>query len=348
VFVYRPGQGDVLVERGGAPVASRLACADAPSALVLAGNESALMPVGLEHHVGATSDERSAAYSNVSPEGMAALDAAGAVVLAQHTEDWTPDELETLPLAGFEMYNLHANVITGAGGLVSLLAKLNFPEELPHPDLSLLPIINEDDRYLERWGTVLSRGARRTTTIGTDCHRNTLPELLPDGERMDSYRRMMIWMSNHLLVEPASDSALGDLELKQALRAGRLYGVFEVLGYPVGFDFHALQGTTAVEMGGVAKLAEGAELRVTLPSVQALDPAADPPRITARLLKAREGGWDALAEADGDLVHTPSEPGAYRAEIRIEPRHVREQLSSYAELADQSFVWIYANAIYVE
>jgi hypothetical protein len=346
VLLHRPQDGDELLERGGAPVANRLACPDASPALVMAGNESAQMPVGLEHHVGATEAERDAVYGETSADTLDALTAAGAVVLAQHTEDWTPEQLETLPFGGFEMYNLHANVITGAGGLLSLLGRLNFPEQLPHPDISLLPIVNEDTRYLERWGTVLARGARRTTTIGTDCHRNTLPELLPDGERMDSYRRMMLWMSNHLLVAPAVDGGFTDLELKDALRSGRLYGAFEVLGYPVGFDYHALEGESVIEMGGVA--AAGTELRVTLPSVQNLDPAVEPPRITARLLRAREGGWDLVTESDQDLVHAATEPGAYRAEIRIEPRHLRALLASYSDLADQSFVWIYANAIYVE
>lgn len=348
VLLHRPEHGDELVERGGSPVANRLACPDGPAALVMAGNESSQMPVGLERHVADTLAEREAIYGETSVDSLNALAAAGAVVLAQHTEDWTPEQLETLPFGGFEMYNLHANVITGAGGLLGLLAKLNFPEELPHPDLSLLPIVNEDDRYLERWGTVLARGARRTTTIGTDCHQNTLPDLLPDGERMDSYRRMMLWMSNHLLVAPDASGGSTDLELKDALRSGRLYGAFEVLGYPVGFDFHATSGETVIEMGGTAELSAAPELRVAPPSVQNLDPAAEAPRITARLLKAREGGWDPVAEADEALAFVPTEPGAYRAEIRIEPRHLRALLASYSDLADRSFVWIYANAIYVE
>lgn len=348
VLLFRPDQGDALVERDGAPVANRLACADAPPALVMAGNEGELMPVGLERHVGQTLEERKAAYGSRTPEAMAALQAAGAVVLAQHTEDWTDDELATLPFGGFEMYNLHANVITGAGGLFSLLAKLKTPEELPHPDITLLPIVNEDDRYLSRWGSVLARGARRTTTIGTDCHQNTMADTLPDGERMDSYRRMMLWMSNHLLVAPAADGSFSDLELEQALSAGRLYGAFEVLGYPEGFDFVARSGGQTLEMGAAAKLADGVELSVSRPALQRLDPEVEPPLVTTRLLRARDGGWDLVAEAEDDLVHAASEPGAYRAEVRIRPRHLLAFLGSFVDLAEKDFVWIYSNAIYVE
>jgi hypothetical protein len=233
VLLYRPDQGDQLVERGGAPVASWLACPDAPPALVLAGNEGALMPVGLERHVAPEIAQRKAIYGGTSAQQMEAMSAAGAVVLAQHTEDWTPEQLATLPFGGFEMYNLHANTITGAGGLVGLLGKLKSPELLPHPDLTLLPIINEDARYLERWGSVLATGARRLTTIGTDCHQNTLAKPLPDGERMDSYRRMMLWMSIHLLVRPSADGGWADVELKAALSARGCTGSSSCWGTPI-------------------------------------------------------------------------------------------------------------------
>jgi hypothetical protein len=195
---------------------------------------------------------------------------------------------------------------------------------------------------------VLATGARRLTTIGTDCHQNTLAKPLPDGERMDSYRRMMLWMSNHLLVRPSADGGWGDVELKAALSGSRLYGVFELLGYPQGFDYHASGASGVSEMGESAKLADGAELRVVLPRVRALDTRSEPPLITARLLRAREGGWDLIAEAAGDLAHSPTEPGAYRAEIRIRPRHLTAWLSSFDALAEADFVWIYSNAIYVE
>src|SRR5690606_41948886 len=122
---------------------------------------------------------------------------------------------------------------------------LDDPASLPASDLVLLPILNEDDLYLSRWGTVLSRDHRAVTTIGTDCHQNTFPQLLPDGERVDSYRRMMGWMSNHLLVKPEADGSWDDSHLEDALAAGRLYGVFEVFGYPTGFDFRALEGGPA-------------------------------------------------------------------------------------------------------
>lgn len=100
------------------------------------------------------------------------------------------------------------------------------------------------------------------TTLGNDCHRDTFPQLLPDGERIDSYRRMMLWFTNHLLVRLRGDG-----------------------------------------------------------------PCA--------------------ASIQRRTVFEPAAPGAYRAQARIRPRHLRSHLASYANLADTDFVWIYANPIYV-
>ncbi len=357
-LLYRADRGDALIERDGTPVANRAACdpADLPAAmagdaaahatLVMAGNESAMLPVGLEGHVAATEAERDAIYGTASADNVALLKAAGAVVLAQHTEDWTSEQLSTLGFDGFEMYNLHANTITGAGGVFELLGELaqtEDPSELPHPDLVFLNIVNEDPRYLDRWAEVLAAGGRAVTTMGTDCHRNTFATELSDGERIDSYRRMMLWFSNHLLI----DGALDDVALKEALRQGRLYGAFEVLGYPEGFDYHAQAGGDVVEMGGEAALSGGVVLEAAMPAVRELDPDGPQPIIHLRLLRAGAGGWVEVDDVSGDLRHEVSEAGAYRVEVRMQPAHLERSLGVIADLAGQDFVWIYSNPIYV-
>lgn len=73
----------------------------------------------------------------------------------------------------------------------------------------------------------------------------------------------------------------------------------------------------------------------------------DAPRPTLRILRARSGGWDEIAKGAQDLAVKVTEPGAYRAEVRILPHHLQGYLSSYADLADQDFVWIYSNPVYV-
>ena len=123
-------------------------------------------------------------------------------------------------------------------------------------------------------------------------------------------------------------------------------GAFEVLGYPVGFDYVALSSGETSEMG--SEVPVGSELRITAPRVQGLDPKADKPEIVVRLLRAVESGWELMDEGSKSLAFQTTEPGAYRAEVRIRPRHLLAQLSSYAELAEKSFVWIYSNPIYVK
>jgi hypothetical protein len=349
VLQYRPNRGDRLVERGGSPVASFAVCPDGVAAtLVMAGTESGTMPVGLERHVAEDPDERDAIYDEVSVAAVQTFREAGAVALLQHTEEWSVAEILDLGVDGFEMYNLHANMFANVGGAISLIKNLSTPELLPHPDLVLLPILSEDDRYLERWGRVLAAGAHRVTTMATDCHRNSFPQELPDGERIDSYRRMLGWLSNHLLVPAEPDGSWDDRHVKEALTAARLYGVFEVLGYAEGFDFRAERGGDVFEIGAELPFDPVVTLLVEPPRVRALSPEAAQPLITLRLLRATEDGWQEVAQGGAEpLALQPTEPGAYRAEVRMRPRHLAPYLSSYADLGEHEFVWIYANAIYL-
>ena len=356
VLLYRPDKGDKLIERDGQPVANRLACADGRLPILMVGGEtSASMPVGLEGHVPGGDAARDSAYGDKTPEAYAKLKAQGAVVLIAHTEDWEVEDLIKMPLDGFEMYNLHANMMARFAKAAELLgvALSKEPGVAPHPDLSLVPLIWEDERYLSRWGSVLAAGVKRVTTLGTDCHRNTLNFKIADDERIDSYRRMMQWFSNHLLLKPKADGGVNDRALKEALRSGRLYGVFEMLGYPDGFDFAAVlagedKANQVQEMGASVSLAKAPELRVRLPKLAHADPKAPAPELRARILRAIDGGWQEVASAADHLAFKPTETGAYRAEIRMIPRHLKPWLGSLAEVASQDYPWIYSNAIYVE
>jgi hypothetical protein len=344
VLLYRENKGDQLIEHDGITTANVAACPDGPPVTILAGMEAATMPVGLEGHILPDEDERQEHYGQATPEAVAAYKANGAVTLVAHTEDWTAQELIDLGLDGFEMYNIHANLIAGIGLLIDLLPLLGQPEELPHPDLLIAPVVHEQESYLSTWSEVLAAGERRVTTMGTDCHRNTFPDLLEDGERVDSYRRMMKWFANHLLVD---DGNWDDRDLKDALRAGRLYGSFDVFGYPSGFDYHAMVAGEVREMGAEVSLADGVELHVSMPSVTDLGEDNEPPVLTARILRATSNGWEVVAEGDGDLDVTLDETGAYRAEIRMQPRHLLFYLRKHSDLADRDYPWVYANAIYV-
>ncbi|HLT40368.1 MAG TPA: hypothetical protein VK034_29015, partial [Enhygromyxa sp.] len=366
-LLHRPLFGDELVEQDGSPIANWTGCitfdqgdsGNAPfvPALIQAGSESATMPIGLPAHVGATVAERQAALGDDSADGILTFADAGAVVLVAHTEDWSAQELTDLPLDGFEMYNLHANLFLNIAAAGLLLTKLGNPDALPHSSLVLLPLLSEDPAYIDTWSQVLASGARKLTTMGTDCHRNTFPEDLPDGQRIDSYERMMKWFSNHLLVESSGGDdpqAFGPAQLHEALEAGRLFGVFELIGLPEGFDYHGEQNGDIFEIGDEPSLIEGAlTLRVHAPIVAGRDPASPAPVIQLRMLRATATTWEEVAFVSGlegsvgPLELEVSEPGAYRAEVRMLPKHLDGWLGDYGDLVDQSFVWIYANPIYV-
>ncbi len=356
-LLYDPARGDTLVDRGAGPVANWVGDCDRPG-LIIAGTEGETLTVGLEGHVPGDSAARRALYGSRDPAALGTLHDQGALVLLMHTEDETPETLADPGIDGFEMFNLHANTLLNVGNILEVLLRIGDGDpEVAHPDLLALHLVSEDDRYLSKWSKVLAAGHKKVTTMGTDCHRNALPTITADGERIDSYRRMMRMFSNHLLVEPAADGTYDDTHLKAALAAGRLYGAFEYLGYPVGFDYRAETGGTVHEMGETVALDEGAVFQLTLPTIQNLDPTAPQPVFTTRILRATDEGWAEVARGDGDLSYTPDAPGAYRAEVRMIPYHLHQALRADAKLLlvwrfdDEDaadWVWIYSNAIYVE
>ncbi len=347
VLLFNGARGDVLVERGAGPTANWLSCPGASPALVMAGTETQTMPVGLERQVSNRS-----LYGSGEAVALDGFHAIGAVTLVAHTEDWTVQQLIDMHLDGFEMFNLHRNALKNGGVAADLL--LNYVDKglldgLMHPDLFLAAFNLDDDTYMTTWGTVLARGHHRVTTMGSDCHRNTFPQLLQDGERIDSYRRMMSAFSNHLLVKPKADGSWDDLSLKEALKGGRNYGVFEFLGYAEGFEFVAQEPTALKEIGDTAVLANGVTLKATMPKVKNLDPAVEAPVLKLQLLKAREGGWDQVAViTEGTLEFPVTQPGAYRVEVRMIPRHLKNFAGTRRAFFTAERPWVMTSALYVE
>ncbi|MBL8916514.1 MAG: hypothetical protein JNM17_37790 [Archangium sp.] len=352
VLLFDQSKGDVLVERGGRATANRLMCPSGSTTLIMAGTETGAMPVGLEAHVG---DAGMRDYGDLSDARLDAFKAVNSVNLVAHAEDWSVQQLIDLHLDGFEMFNLHRNALKNGGVAADLV--LNYVDKgmldgFPHPDLFLAAFNLDDDVYMTTWGTVLARGTKRVTTMGSDCHQNTLPAKLQDGERIDSYRRMMGAFSNHLLVRPKTDGTWDDADLKEALRSGRNFGVFEFMGYADGFDFFAREGTGSAvkELGETARLANGGvTLVANTPKVKDLDPAGEQPVVAMILFKAREGGWDEVARvSEGTLEQTVTSAGAYRIEVRIAPKHLRPWGNQRKAWFGAERPWVMSSALYVE
>ena len=165
---------------------------------------------------------------------------------------------------------------------------------------------------------------------------------LTDGERADSYRRMMAWITNHVLVDDVSPEGM-----QEGLAAGRLYVVHEVFGTPIGFDFYADDGSTTHDMGGAAPL--GATLHVNMPTLPEGFPSDPAPTTSIHVLRsAPTGAVEVASGTDATLEYTPDEAGAYRVEIRMMPEHTRPYVEASADELVREQVWVYSNPIFIE
>ncbi|MDY0003402.1 MAG: hypothetical protein RBU30_19035 [Polyangia bacterium] len=342
VLLFAPG--DTLIERGGGPVANRVDCGDGHQVVVAAGTESGMMPIGIERHLGATPAERYEAYNIIDATAIAALQGVGALVFLHHTEEWSETDVLTLPIDGIEIYNMHRNMMDNLSKVIELAILLaTDPESMPVPELGLLGVFEEIPEDLAHWSRA-SAIRRMPGVLATDAHQNVVDEPMEDGDRLDSFRRGMRWFSNYLLVPPGP---VDDAVLKAVIAEGRLYGAFDYLGYPLGFDFHGVADGQVVEMGGETTGAASVTLSVSAPVVWNLDPSGPQPTIRCLLLRADgAGAWEEVDSAEGALSYV-ADPGVYRAEVRILPDHLRPWLGPTPDVWVVEKVWIYSNPIYV-
>ncbi|HPQ71240.1 MAG TPA: hypothetical protein PKW95_19090 [bacterium] len=353
VLLYMEDEGDELIlNEEEEPIANIITCEDGNTVFLTAGNENDLMPISLDRMPDGTPQERMAllgAKDEAAVQGMRAL---GATVFVNHAEQWTYEELAALPIEGIEVYNLHANIdpsirrdYLGLPYLGFVWPLLNFllpASESGHSDLILLTFLAENTPSLENWDRLLA-DRRMVGLIATDAHRNSLPFPLWDGDRADSYRRMMRWFANYILVD---DYDLPDIE--EAIAGGRMYGAFQVFGEPIGFDFYAETGKAVYEMGDEVALTASPIIHVTLPELYRIDPTWDTPEMTIRLIRAgAEGGTVVAEETDQDLTYTVTQAGAYRVEVSIVPGHLEPVLGNNADWFIHEYPLIYANPIYV-
>jgi hypothetical protein len=346
LFLPRPGDEPVLV--GGKHVASWLGCEGSGHRVLLQiGSENETMPLGLEGHVSDDLVQRHALLNGTDAVAVAALRAQGALIAFAHTESKSLELLRQAGAEAVEIYNLHASLdpkirtamgMDAAAHLVRIGPFLQNRPDGPEPDLAFLAVAEDLPAELTKWNTLLSEGRRVTGTAGSDAHENALQQPMADGERGDSYRRVMRWFSNHLLV-----SAVTPADVKQALRSGRGYALFELLGPAQGFDVRAEANGVVTELGGEVALAESPVIVV------------DPPRtvggeaLLVRLVLADRPEGSVVATSDGTapLRYSPTKPGAYRVEVRMTPHHLRPYLAGADKQLVREMPWIYANPIWV-
>jgi len=351
VLLYLPAEGDeLLIDEMGRPFANRIMCEGGSFVTIMAGTENDIMPVHLHQHPEGSAGDRKALYDRSDPGVVRPLHELGASVIVSHSEGWTPEELIDFAPDGIEIFNIHAAIdwdlrpLLGLGpfDFVCPLLAFLFDSAPPDPDLAIMTFWTDTQAWNQRWDALLAV-QQCYGVAATDAHRNVLPfPLLSDGERIDSYRRMIQFFNNHLL---AADTHPGSIE--DALDAGRSYVAFEYLGIPSGFDFYATDHTTNYTMGDELRWEQGLTIHVQRPDVADLDPLAPQPEITLRLVCVDQGGSHEVARAESDIEYEVPGPGAYRAEVHIIPHHLRPSLGHVADLFIHTYPWIYANPIYV-
>jgi len=345
------GDDQAVYNEAGTAVGNRMSCEGGHEVLLLPGIEtSRMMPLGLEEHV-------LDSYGPGNAEDFDAIRDAGAVGWVAHTEGRDISELTTLGIDGIELYQLHANIAPdlreerlGLDGteIFAQLGPFFFSTEEdgipPHPDLAPLGFLLPNEPSLIALET-LGLTQRIGISGGTDAHQNVLSTEASDGERMDSYRRLMRWFNNRLRIQ-------GDLtpeRARDALRQARTWIAFEVFGTPLGFDFVAVDGGEVFEIGAEPTLSDSLVLRATLPTLDPRSPRSeDAPLIRGLVYHADGQERQLIAEwQEGQVEVQVPGPGVYRVEVWITPRHLRPYLGDRPDLGEREVPWLYSGAVFV-
>ena len=149
---------------------------------------------------------------------------------------------------------------------------------------------------------------------------------------------------------------------KQALKAGRNWIVFDLLGQPTDFDFLAEKDGKYHEMGET--LAVGSKLWLRTPSTCApsdwapwtlaeTQNASDLTEIHTIVWYIAPGAQQAVNILDipgfAKLASlTADKPGRYHLEARIIPRHLRKWLKALGDHADTEQRWLVSNPVTIQ
>jgi hypothetical protein len=353
LFIQR-GADEPVLDESGQQVASRLACDDGRRVLVTVGGENDLMPIMLDRHPDGDVPAIHAVYNANDAAAVDTYRSLGGLAWIAHSESKSIDLLRSLGLDGMEIYNLHAAVdpdirpewlgLDAGGGITGVLEFAAMDADAAEPDLGVLPLLFENAPSVDKWHTLLGEGRRMAVTAGSDAHQNVLNVSFKDGERGDSYRRVLRWFSNVALVEDRADPAA----IEAAFAAGRIFTAFEILGTPEGFDARLTHAGGIGELGSEVAAADAIAIEATTPAVADLDPRLPAPEIWTRIVRVDAAGATEVASGSGLVTAPATTAGAYLVEVRIRPHHLGPYLGSLGTAyADAEYVWIHASPLYV-
>ncbi len=347
------------LDGNGSPYANHTAaCANGHRSWIWAGFEGRIMPMGMTGHLEGTAASRLVDYGLETPDLVERLrQETGAVIAIPHPESRSVETIRGLQPDLIEIYNIHANLDPKIRkrdlgeppfeNLASLMAYIVDPYDGMLPDFAFMSFFKLFQVHFDRWNALLADGSRIGGIAGSDSHENVFSQEAADGERLDGHRRMMRFVSNHVLAP-----SLDPLEIKEALRRGRSWMVVEGLGTPRDFAFRGTQGATLATPGDALRLSSGAlTLSASLSGLHPESPGEldETPEIRLELRRVASDASESMVASGGNRLDlTVTLPGAYRVHAWIRPRHLRDFLGPFEGAADREFAWIVSNPIRVE
>lgn len=354
--------GDTAITSSGSTIGNTISCSNSQTVIVTAGYEDTLMPIGMTQHLDTNIDTRGGLYTTNPPTAalVSSLQTtANALVFIPHTESRDNSLLNSLGMTGIEIYNLHANVNPTMRhdylgfdhfepGLLDVIVYGGDPYGSNQPDLAFLSFFKISPVYAQKWDYLISQGKQIVGISGNDSHQNFFPGTASDGDRVDSHRRLIRWVSNYVRVQNLTLT-----DEKSAISAGRVWSVFEGLGTPTGMDYYAQNGSTYAETGSTFTwVSQTTHIHVIAPSLHSDSPhGTSGPKIGIQLIKvdSTTGAETVVATSSGDSIdYVPTSKGAYRAEVSITPLHLVDFLKYKPQQARQEFKWIITNPIYLQ
>jgi hypothetical protein len=272
---------------------------------------------------------------------------------------------------------------------IDVLQQLEFfldNPDSPEPDLCILPILQTlDEAAMNKWDELIA-SFPITGFAESDVHQNAFadpmcaeggeyktycdlfepqipklvahlrvggPLLLSDGQRIDAYERVFRWFANYVIIRGDNEP----LEIREAIRNGNLFFVFDVLGTASGFDFFAETDGKTYEMGSQISWTDTLNLHMRTPElttpVWAKQPFEDTPSSPVRTVIVRidENGKSIIFETSGqkkEITFRVESPGSYYVQVYIKPLHLIKGLKNLQPYAESEYLWVISNPIYVK
>lgn len=178
-----------------------------------------------------------------------------------------------------------------------------------YPELTIADYFKRPDANLKKFDEVTA--ARKSTLFaGSDAHSNLGAHLLGDDAggkllnlKFDRYETIFRLVRTHVLLE--KDASPTQENLLDALKSGRAFIGFDVLGDTSGFAFTAENGVDTKTMGDEIGASENLVLKAAAPQ-------------TAVFVIFRNGEKVFEAGGNSEIVFPVREPGTYRVEVYLD------------------------------